>query len=170
MENEAANPERPLVPSMGVRGEGRVRLVEEPRRGRGAVMPNAPLEGRREDDEEGRRAAVSWVEGRLDVAGEKATAGVGGPSCPWSSMCSRFASSVLKMKPLGIALPTTLRYVSPTHFATNVPPGSTRGRRCRIRRCAGKLRKHVRFGDRTVPVYKDLQYKVVKIRRRNSVT
>jgi hypothetical protein len=130
MDNEDANPERPLLASTGVRGEGRVVPVEEPRRGRVAVMLSAPPEGRREDDTEGRRAAVSLVDGRLEVAGEKATAGVGGPSCPWSSMCSRFASSVLKMKPLGIALRTMLRYVSPTHLATNAPPGPARGRRC----------------------------------------
>jgi len=109
MENVAVRPERPPLPSMGDRGEGRVGPEEEPKRGRGSVIPRAPPEGRREDDEEGRRAAVSWVDGRLEVAGDKATAGVGGPSCPWSSMCSRFASSVLKGKPLGVAIRTTPR-------------------------------------------------------------
>jgi hypothetical protein len=71
---------------------------EEPRRGRGSVMLSAPPDGRREDDDEGRRGITS--EGRLEETGEKATAGVGGPSCPWSSMCSRFASSALKVKTL----------------------------------------------------------------------
>jgi len=128
IDNEAML-ERPPLPSMGVRGEGRVGPEEEPRRGRG-VIPSAPPEGRREDDEEGLRGAASCVDGRLEEAGEKATAGVGGPSCPWSSMCSRFASSVLKVEPLGIAIRTFERYASPTHLATNAPPGSTRSSRC----------------------------------------
>jgi len=92
MDNEADRPESPLVPSMGDRGEGRVGPDEDPRRGR--EIPSAPPEGRREDEEEGRRGATSLVDGLLEEAGEKATIGVGGPSCPWSSMCSRFASSV----------------------------------------------------------------------------
>ena len=130
IDNVAVRPERPLLPSTGVRGEGRVGPEEEPRRGREGVIPSAPPEGRRADDEEDRRTAASWVDGRLEPAGDKATAGVGGPSCPWSSMCSRFASSVLKGKPLGVATRTISRYVLPTHLATNAPPRSTRGRRC----------------------------------------
>jgi hypothetical protein len=93
IDNEAVTDERPPPPSMGVRAKGRVGPEEEPKRGRD--MPNAPADGRREDEEGARRRAESLVEGRLEVAGERATAGVGGPSCPWSSICSRFASSVL---------------------------------------------------------------------------
>jgi hypothetical protein len=124
MDKLAVSPEK--LPSMGVRGEGRV-PEEEPNRGR--VIPNAPPEGRREDDEEARRAAASWVDGRLEEAGDNATAGVGGPSCPWSSICSRFASSVLNVKPLGVAIRTISRYVLPTQLATNATSRSTGGRR-----------------------------------------
>ena len=51
--------ERPPLPgpSIGVRAKGRVGPEEEPRRGRD--MPSAPADGRREDEEEGRRAAAS---------------------------------------------------------------------------------------------------------------
>jgi hypothetical protein len=85
--------ERPPLPSIGVRAKGRVGPEEEPKRGRD--IASAPADGRREDEDEVRRRAESLVEGRLEVAGDRATAGVGGPSCPWSSICSRFASSVL---------------------------------------------------------------------------
>jgi hypothetical protein len=59
MDNVAVRPEKPLLISTGVRGEGRVGPEEEPIRGRGDVIPSAPPEGRREDDEEPRRAAAS---------------------------------------------------------------------------------------------------------------
>jgi hypothetical protein len=49
--------ERPPLPSIGVRAKGRVGPEEEPRRGRD--MPSAPVDGRREDEEEGRRGAAS---------------------------------------------------------------------------------------------------------------
>lgn len=57
------------------------------------------IDGRREVEGDMARlyGLPSCMEGRREAAGEKAAAeaGVGGPSCPWSSMCSRVASSCL---------------------------------------------------------------------------
>jgi hypothetical protein len=51
--------------------------------------PNPPKEGR----------PVSFVDGLREATGESAAAGVagvGGPTCPWSNICSRAANSVLQ--------------------------------------------------------------------------
>jgi hypothetical protein len=55
--DEAVMAEKPPLPSIGVRAKGRVGPEEEPRRGRD--MPSALADGRREDEEDERRAAAS---------------------------------------------------------------------------------------------------------------
>lgn len=63
------------------------------------LSPPAPAEPRLDIDASGvnagRIASCAVLDARRDAAGEKAKtdAGVPGPTCPWSSMCSRAASS-----------------------------------------------------------------------------
>ncbi len=58
-----------------------------------------------------------------------------------------------RWNPLSIIIRDASWLISPTHLATNAPPGATWSGRCRIGWRAGKLREHVRFRSRAVSVY-----------------
>jgi hypothetical protein len=68
---------------------------------------------------------TGWlVDGRREEAGVN-IAGVGGPNCPWSSMCSREASSCLRYIDLERGAEQRDGYW-PAHFTPNAPAWSAR--------------------------------------------
>lgn len=109
------------------------------------------LDGRRGADSPGHRGidtACEELEGRLEPTG--LSAGVEGPSCPWSNICSRVANSCLtadKQREESIESSDV-----PTHLASYSSTWSSRGVRDWIRWCTRIFCEHMGLRRRTVSI------------------